>query len=185
MAWSTRPPPCAPYSPPNVLRSVCEAIACSVAQWKAPRCVDPRHTWYVDAAKSQFGYVAAAWGPSLGCRIEILPKWVNSQQTTELMAIANATKLAAHMRLLAIHLAADNMAAIWLVIIMTGAVGNPWRGRASRRMAHTLRWGRLQVKLSYVQSKLNPANHPSRMFEFTNHTKMHAQTWAIYLVATT
>ena len=101
------------------------------------------------------------------------------------MAIANVAKLAAHMKLPAIHLAADNMAAIWSVMRMTGAVGNPWRGRALRRVAHTLRWGRLQVELSYVQSKLNPANHTSRVFEFTNHTEMHAETWATYLVAKT
>ena len=64
--------------PGRVLRSVCEASAGSVAQCGAPRCVDPRHTWYVDAVKSQFRYVVATWGPSLGCRIEILPEWVNS-----------------------------------------------------------------------------------------------------------
>ena len=73
MAWSIWGPPCAPFTPPNVLRSMCEAIAGSVAQWRAPRCVDLRHTWCVDAAKSQFGYVAVMWGPSLGRRIEILP----------------------------------------------------------------------------------------------------------------
>ena len=162
-----RPPP-----PPNVLRSVCEAIAGRVAPWKAPTCFDPRHTWYVGAAKSQFGYVAAMWGPSLGCRIEILPQWVNSQQTAEHMAIARATKIAAHMKLPA-------------KIRLTGAVGNRWRGRALRRMAHTLRWGRLQVKLRGVRSKMNPADHPSRVFKFPNHNEMHAQTGATNLVATT
>ena len=74
--------------------------------------MDPRHTWYVDAPKSQFGFVAATWGPSLGCRIEILPHSVNSRQTAELVAIANVAKLAAHMKLPAINLATDNMDAI-------------------------------------------------------------------------
>ena len=84
--------------------------------------MDQRYTWYVDVAKSPFGFIAAMW--------EILPQWVKSQQIAELMAISNAVKLAAHMKLPAIHLAANNMAAIWSIIRMTWAVGNPWRGRA-------------------------------------------------------
>ena len=183
MAWPIWGPPCAPYTPPRVLRSLCEALAVSVAPWWAPECIDPHHTWYADAAKFRYGYVAATWGPSLGCRIAILPHWVNSQQTAELMAIVNAVKLAAHMKLPTIHVEADNLAAIWSTIRMTGAVGNPWRGRALRRLGHVLRWGRLQMRLSYVRSKMNPTDHPSRIFEFQNHTVMHAQTWATCLVA--
>ena len=39
------------------------------------------------------------------------------------------------------------------------------------------------MKLSWVQSKLNPADHPSRVFEFDSPTLMHASAWATFIVA--
>ena len=183
MAWTTWGPPCAPFTPPRVLRSLCHAISLCCQPWHAKRCVDPQHTWYVDAARSDAGYVAAVWGPELGCRIKLLPEWIFSQQSAELMAIEMAAKLPVQMKLPAIHVGADNLGAIWSAIRLSGSVGNPGRGRLLRRLAHTLRWGNLHLKLSWVASKHNPADHPSRVFEFDSPTLMHASAWATFIVA--
>ena len=116
MAWTTWGPPCAPYTPPKVLRSLCHAIALCCQPWKASAVVDPKHTWYVDAVRSKAGYVAAVWGPELGCRIKLPLQWVFSQWSAELAAIGMAVKLGAKIKLPAIHLGADNLAAIWSTI---------------------------------------------------------------------
>ena len=184
MAWTTWGPPCAPFTPPRVLRSLCHAISLCCQPWHAKRCVDPQHTWYVDAARSDAGYVAAVWGPDLGCRIKLLPDRIFSQQSAELMAIEMAAKWAVQMKLPAIHVGADNLGAIWSAIRLSGSVGHPGRGRLLRRLAHTLRWGNLHLKLSWVVSKQNPADYPSRVFEFDSPTLMHASAWATLIVAT-
>ena len=46
-------------------------------------------------------------------------------------------------------------------------------GRVLCRIAHTLRWGRIYAKLRWVPLKLNPAHHPSIIFEFPSPTLMH------------
>ena len=183
MAWTTWGPPYAPYTPPKVLRSLCHAIAVCCQPWKAGTVIEPKHIWYVDGARSKAGYVAAMWDPELGCCTKLLPHWISSQRSAELAAIGMAIKLVAKIRLPAIHLGADNLAAMWSTIKLFGAVGNPYR--LLRQIAHTMRLGRVQVKLSWVPSKLNPADHPSKLHEFPSATLMHANAWATFLVVST
>ena len=84
--------------------------------------MDPHHIGYVDVATSNHGYVAAIWGSTLGCRFQLLPYWVRSQQSAEVMAIEGALKVAACMKLPAIYVGADNLAAIGSAIRLLGVV---------------------------------------------------------------
>ena len=129
MGFRVTPPP-----PPQ--SNFLPAISIAYLVWKAPQCKDPHSTWYVDVARSESGLV--------GCRIQLLPSRIRSQQSAELAAIGMALWLGAHMGLSAIHIAADNLSAIFLAISLTGGggggMGNPPGGRPLRRLAHTLRW---------------------------------------------
>ena len=78
IAWTVWGPPCSAYTPQRVLRSFEEAMAQCILPWK-PKCPrELRWIWYVDAAKSPVGFLGAVWGTEPGCRIEVLPKWVQS-----------------------------------------------------------------------------------------------------------
>ena len=50
--WGPHTPHCAPYTPRNVLRSLCEALAQCALPWHPEIPRDTKYTWYVDAAKS-------------------------------------------------------------------------------------------------------------------------------------
>ena len=76
---------------------MCDALALSTVHFIAHKVHKDKHTWYVDAAKPQAGYVAAIWGPHLGCCISILPSWVALQQSAKLRAIYMDIKLADQM----------------------------------------------------------------------------------------
>ena len=53
----------------------------------------------------------------------MLPKWVQSQQSAEMWAVIQGVKLAVNMGLKAVHIVADNLAAIWPAIRLTGGGG--------------------------------------------------------------
>ena len=79
-----------------------------------------------------------------------------------------------------IHIVADNLATIWSEIQMTGAGGNPCRARQLRRLAFVVRRTGVQVFLGWVPSKSNPADAPSRIFEFTDPVIMQADARATW-----
>ena len=72
--------------------------------------------------------LAAVCGPHVGCRISVLLAWVSSQQSAELWGIYMGIKLAFRIVLTGVHIAVDNLAAMWATIQLTGAVGNLFRG---------------------------------------------------------
>ena len=123
------------------------------------------------------------WRPELGCRIELLPDWVQSQQAAELWALTHGVRLASHIDLKAVHTAIDNLEAIWSAIRLTGVVGIPIRARLHRRLSHMNRRTRRRVFISWVPSKSNPADAPSRLHEYCDPIIMQAEAWATFLVA--
>ena len=99
-------------------------------------------------------------------------------------AVIQGVKLAVHVGFKAVHIVADNLAAIWSAIRLTGwGVGNPNRARLLRRLMHVVRRSKIQVFLSWVPLKSIPADTPSRIFEYPNPVTMQADAWATYLVA--
>ena len=87
------------------------------------------------------------------------------------------------MGLKAVHIAADNLAAIWSAITLTGAVGNPVKARLLRRLSHLIRRTKVKVYISWVPSKSNPADAPSRLHQYSDPITLQAEAWATTLVA--
>ena len=123
------------------------------------------------------------WSPYLRCRIGLLPEWIKSQQAPELRALTHGVRLASHMGLKAVHIADDNLAAMWFAIRLTGAVGNPARARLFGRLSHLVRRIKIKVYISWVTTKSNPADAPSRLHEYSDPITMQAEAWATFLVA--
>ena len=87
------------------------------------------------------------------------------------------------MGLKVVHIAADNLAAIWSAIKLTGAVGNPTRAWLLRRLSHLVRRTKINVDISWVPSKSNPADAPSCLHEYSNPLTMQDEAWATFLMA--
>ena len=181
LAWLNWGPKQAKYTPPAVLRGLMEAIAVSLTPWQAPPALTDRaETWFVDAAFDDGGWTAALWTAWRGIRIWALPPWVKTQQGAELAAIQMAAKTAAYEGLTNLHLVADNMSAIWSTIRSKGSTGSPDRARHLRRIAHTLRWSHLRMRLSWIASRFNPADCPSRKSKYQSFLHMAADAEATY-----
>ena len=59
-----------------------------------------------------------------------------------------AAKSAAYEGLTNLHLVADNMSAIWSTIRSKGSAASPTPAKHLRRIAHSLRWSHLKMRLS-------------------------------------
>ena len=71
-----------------------------------------------------------------------------AQQGAELAAIEMAAKTTVYEGLTNLHLVADNMSAIWSTIQSEDSTASADRARHLRRIAHTLRWSHLRMRLS-------------------------------------
>ena len=181
LAWLNWGPRQCKYTPPAVLRGLMEALAIYITPWQAPPPLDAaEETWYVDAAYDDHRWTAAMWTPNRGMRIWRLPPWVGTQQGTELADIEMATKTAAYEGLPQLHLVADNMSAIWSTIRNKTSTASPARARHLRRIAHVLRWSGLRIRLSWIVSRFNPADCPSRVSEYGSMSHMAADAEATY-----
>ena len=183
LAWLNWGPQQAKYTPPAVLRGLMEAIALSLTPWQAPPALTDRaETWFVDTAFDDGEWTAAMWTAQRGMRIWVLPPWVSTQQGAELAAIKMAAKTAAYEGLTSLHLVADNMSAIWSTIRNKGSAASPARAKHVRRIAHTLRWSHLRMRLSWIASRFNPADCPSRRSKYQSFIHMAADAEATYCV---
>ena len=181
LAWLNWGPQQAKYTPPAVLRGLMEAIALSLTPWHAPPALaDRAETWFVDAAFDNEEWMAAMWTAQRGMRIWVLPPWVNTQHGAELAAIEMAAMTAAYEGLTSLHLVADNMSAIWSTIRSKGSAASPTRAKHLRRIAHTLRWSRLRMRLSWIASRFNPVDCPSRRYKYQSFIHMAADAEATY-----
>ena len=122
------------------------------------------------------------WTAQHSMRIWVLPPWVSTQQGAELAAIEMAAKTAAYEGLTSLHLVADNMSAIWWTIRNKGSAASPARAKHLRRIAHTLRWSNLRMRLSWIASRFNPADCPSRRSKYQSFIHMAADAEATYYV---
>jgi len=180
MAWSHYGPLTAKYTPPKVLKSLAEAIAIAFQPWRPTPTHQHQATLFVDAAKGPERYVAAMWSTTHGTRIWHLPNWVNTQQAAELAAIEHTLKLAAYEKLKQVHIIADNMAAIFTTTKFGSKLCNPTRARHVRRIAHTLRWSKIQAQISWIRSRFNPADCPSRYWKYPSMLCMQIDAHATY-----
>ena len=181
LAWLNRGPKQSKYTPPAVLRGLMEALALGITPWKAPPNLSPtKETWYVHAAYDDSRWTAALWTPGRGMRIWRLPTWVATQQGAQLAAIEMATKTAAYEGLTQLHLVADNMSAIGSTIRNKSSTTSPARARHLRRIAHTLRWSHLRMRISWIASRFNPADYPSRVSTYDSFVHMAADAEATY-----
>ena len=181
LAWLNWGPRQSKYTPPAVLRGLMEALAIGITPWRAPPALHvAEEMWYVDAAYDADQWTAALWTPDRGMRIWTLPRWVHSQQGAELAAIKMATKAAAYEGLTQLHLVANNMSAIWSTIKNKSSTASPARARHLRRIAHALRWSGLRMRLSWIASRFNPADCPSRASKYESFTHMAADAEATY-----
>ena len=179
-AWLNWGPPMAKYTP-AVLQGPMEAIAVCMIPWAAPAPpAGSAEQWYVDAALDAGQWLAALWTPDRGVRVLKLPLWVHTQQGAELAAIEAAIRVAAHERLHHIQPVADNMAAIWATKRTKTSMANPDRARHLRRIQHLLRWSHLRVHMSWVASRFNPADSPSRLDKYESAIHMMADAEATY-----
>ena len=103
-----------------------------------------------------------------------------SQQGAEPAAIEMATKTAAYEGLTQLHLVADNMSAIRSTIKNKSSTASPARARHLRRIAHTLRWSHLRLRISWIASRFNPADCPSRVSSYDSFVHMAADAEATY-----
>ena len=158
-----------------------EALAIGITPWQAPPPLDAaEETWYVDAAYDDHRWTAAMWTPDRGMRIWRLPPWVDTQQGTKLAAIEMATKTAAYEGLPQLHLVADNMSTISSTIRNKSSTASPARARHLRRIAHVLRWSGLRIRLSWIASRFNLADCPSRVSKYDSMSHMAADVEATY-----
>ena len=181
LAWLNWGPPVAKYTPAAVLRGLMEAIAVCLTPWTAPApLTGPAEQWFVDAAFDAGQWTAVLWTPDRAARVWKLPLWVRTQQGAELAAIEAAIRVAAHERLRHIRLVADNMAAIWATKRTKASMANPDRARHLQRIQHLLRWSHLRVHMSWVASRFNPADSPSRLDKYESAVHMMADAEATY-----
>ena len=110
-------------------------------------------------------------------------RWVQTQQSAEMWAILQGDELASHMGIRAIHIAPDNLSAIWSAIRLTGAIDIPCCGKLPRRLAHQVRRTKIQVYLNSVPSKSNLADAPSRLYEYPDLVTTPAGACTTHLVA--
>ena len=113
-------------------------------------------------------------------RIWKLPPWVTTQQGAELASIEMATKTAAYEGLTQLHLVADNMSAMWSTVRNKSSTASPARARHLRRIAHTLRWSQIRMRISWVASRFNPTDCPSRVSTYESFVHMAADAEATY-----
>ena len=134
----------------------------------------------MDAAFDDGEWTAAMWTAHRGMRIWVLPPWVSTQQGAGLAAIEMAAKAAAYEGSANLHLGADNMWAIWSTIRDKGSAVSPARAKDLRRIAHTLCWSHLRMRLSWIASRFNPVECPSRRSKYRSFIHMAADAEATY-----
>jgi len=93
-------------------------VLCSTG-WHSPLFHPPHFCsplFFCDAANIAGDYQVGIFGPLIGCRILICPKWVQSQQVGEFYGVVETIKIALHLGLHTITLIGDNMATLYSIL---------------------------------------------------------------------
>ena len=159
--------PASDFLSPATLRGALDLVAITALGWH--RCSLPSPLplplFFDAAACAPPRHLVGLFHPSFGVQSHVAPCNIRHQQLGEAYALEYGTRVLTHLTSGPLVVVGDNIGCLLNGLTLRPRLSSPVLVYLYRRLLNRLFWSQRPLLLYWVPSALNPADHPSRLFQ--------------------